>query len=191
MTDATLPTCNRTASKSRLLKIRAALNVIVADSQNGVDYRLPSRSLDRDKGSSLVSRRISTPLRPSQKPDQNLRSLKLHSLCPPASMEPTLTSGSTDQTSFVRRKAKGNVRKRTLDETEEPADPQAAIAAALAASGRRSKAIKGGTAISTKKDDEEKLQTFRYASSNVLQQQSDQGATAVLQTETQHDRDAR
>lgn len=106
-------------------------------------------------------------------------------------MEPTLTSGSTDQTSFVRRKAKGNVRKRTLDETEEPADPQAAIAAALAASGRRSKAIKGGTAISTKKDDEEKLQTFRYASSNVLQQQSDQGATAVLQTETQHDRDAR
>ncbi|DBA91237.1 hypothetical protein WJX79_004262 [Trebouxia sp. C0005] len=106
-------------------------------------------------------------------------------------MDPTPASDNTAAVAFVKRKSKGNVRKRTLDETEEPADPQAAISAALAASGKRSRAVKGGTAFSTKKDDDDKLQTFKYSSSKTLQQQSDQGATAVLQTETQHDRDAR
>ncbi len=106
-------------------------------------------------------------------------------------MEPTKASGSSDHVVFVKRKSKGNVRKRTLDEADEPSDPQAAIAAAIAASGKRSKAVKGGRAFSTKKDDDDKLQTFKYSSSNMLQQQSDQGATATLETETQHDRDAR
>ena len=92
---------------------------------------------------------------------------------------------------FVKRNSKGNVRKRSLAEAEEPADPQAALAAAMAASGKRAKAIKGGTAFSTKKNDDDKLQTFKYSSSKALQQQGDQGATAVLETETQHDRDAR
>ena len=92
---------------------------------------------------------------------------------------------------FVKRKSKGNVRKRPLEETEEPANPQAAVAAAIAASGKRSKAVKGVNAFSTKKNDDDKLQTFKYSSSKMLQQQGDQGATAVLETETQHDRDAR
>ena len=100
-------------------------------------------------------------------------------------------AANVEHVTFVKRKSKGNVRKRALDETEEPADPQAAIAAAVAASGKRSKAVKGVTGFSTKKNDDEKLQTFKYPSSKVLQQQGDQGATAVLQTETQHDRDAR
>ena len=108
-----------------------------------------------------------------------------------ASMDPTPASDNAAPVAFVKRKSKGNVRKRPLDETEEPADPQAAISAAVAASGKRSRAVKGGTAFSTKKDDDDKLQTFKYSSSKTLQQQSDQGATAVLQTETQHDRDAR
>ncbi|KAK9806809.1 hypothetical protein WJX72_003538 [[Myrmecia] bisecta] len=36
-----------------------------------------------------------------------------------------------------------------------------------------------------------RLETFKYESSRALQQQTDQGATATLETETQHDRDAR
>lgn len=92
---------------------------------------------------------------------------------------------------FVKRKSKGKVRKRPLEETEDSADPQAAVAAAIAASGKRSKAVKGVNAFSTKKNDDDKLQTFKYSSSKMLQQQGDQGATAVLETETQHDRDAR
>ena len=107
------------------------------------------------------------------------------------SMDPTPALDNAAPVAFVKRKSKGNVRKRTLDETEEPADPQAAVSAAFATSGKRSRAVKGGTAFSTKKDDDDKLQTFKYSSSKTLQQQSDQGATAVLQTETQHDRDAR
>lgn len=106
-------------------------------------------------------------------------------------MEPNSEPGNAAPVTFVKRKSKGNVRKRTLDETEEPADPQAAVSAAIAASGKRSRAIKGGTAFTTKSTDDERLQTFKYSSNNTLQQQSDQGATAVLQTETQHDRDAR
>lgn len=106
-------------------------------------------------------------------------------------MDPTVDPADVGQPVFVKRKAKGNVRKRTLNESEESADPQAALSAAIAASTKRAKAVKGGTAFSTKKDDEDKLQTFKFASDNRLQQQSDQGATAVLQTETQHDRDAR
>ncbi|KAL3142938.1 hypothetical protein ABBQ38_003223 [Trebouxia sp. C0009 RCD-2024] len=92
---------------------------------------------------------------------------------------------------FVKRKSKGNVRKRALEDTDEPADPHAALAAAIAASGKRSKAVKGVNAFSTKKNADDKLQTFKYTSSKMLQQQGDQGATAVLETETQHDRDAR
>lgn len=99
--------------------------------------------------------------------------------------------GGSDPVAFVKRKSKANVRKRPLEETEEPADPQAAVAAAIAASGKRSKAVKGVNAFSTKKNDDDKLQTFKYFSSKMLQQQGDQGATAVLETETQHDRDAR
>ena len=106
-------------------------------------------------------------------------------------MEPTADAPDAGQPVFVKRKAKGNVRKRTLNDHEESADPQAALSAAIAASTKRAKAVKGGTAFSTKKDDEDKLQTFKFASDNRLQQQNDQGATAVLQTETQHDRDAR
>ena len=99
--------------------------------------------------------------------------------------------GGPEPVAFVKRKSKGNVRKRPLEETEEPADPQAAVAAAIAASGKRSKAVKGVNAFSTKRNDDDKLQTFKYSSSKMLQQQGDQGATAVLETETQHDRDAR
>ena len=106
-------------------------------------------------------------------------------------MEPATASGTSEQVTFIKRKSKGNVRKRRLDEVEDAADLQAEVAAAVAASGRRSKAVKGGTTFSTKKDEDEKLQTFKYSSDNRLQQQTDQGATATLQTETQHDRDAR
>lgn len=108
-------------------------------------------------------------------------------------MEPdsTVAAPEAEPVAFIKRKSKGNVRKRALEETEEPADPQAALAAAVAASGKRSKAVKGVNAFSTKKNDDDKLKTFKYSSSKVLQQQGDQGATAVLETETQHDRDAR
>ena len=101
------------------------------------------------------------------------------------------TAVESEPVAFVKRKSKGNVRKRPLEETEEPADPQAAVAAAVAASGKRFKAVKGVNAFSTKKSDDDKLQTFKYSSNKMLQQQGDQGATAVLETETQHDRDAR
>lgn len=108
-------------------------------------------------------------------------------------MEPgnATTAAESASITFVKRKSKGNVRKRALEDTDEPADPHAALAAAIAASGKRSKAVKGVNAFSTKKNDDDKLQTFKYSSSKMLQQQGDQGATAVLETETQHDRDAR
>lgn len=92
---------------------------------------------------------------------------------------------------FVKRKARGNVRKRTLDEADEAVSPEDAVSAAIAASGKRSKAVKGGNTFTTKKDSDDKLQTFKFASTKTLQQQGDQGATAVLETETAHDRDAR
>lgn len=92
---------------------------------------------------------------------------------------------------FVKRKPRGNVRKRTLDEAEDTISPEDAVSAAVVASGKRSKAIKGGSSFSTKKDDDDKLQTFKFASTKTLQQQGDQGATAVLETETAYDRDAR
>ena len=98
---------------------------------------------------------------------------------------------ASEPVAFVKRKSKGNVRKRQLEETEESVDPQAAVAAAIAASGKRFKAVKGVNAFSTKKEDDDKPHTFKYSSSKTLQQQGDQGATAVLETETQHDRDAR
>lgn len=92
---------------------------------------------------------------------------------------------------FAKRKARGNVRKRTLDEAEDAVSPEDAVSAAIAASGKRSKAIKGGSTFSTKKAGDDKLQTFKFASTKTLQQQGDQGATAVLETETAYDRDAR
>ena len=93
--------------------------------------------------------------------------------------------------SFVKRKARGNVRKRSLEEADDAVSPEDAVSAAIAASGKRSKAVKGGSTFTTKKDDDDKLQTFKFASTKTLQQQGDQGATAVLETETAYDRDAR
>lgn len=103
-----------------------------------------------------------------------------------------MDAADPEPVAFVKRKPKSNVRKRTLDETEDGVSAKDAISAAIAASGKRSKAVKGGTAFTTKReDDDDRHQTFKFASSKILQQQGDQGATAVLETETAHDRDAR
>ena len=85
------------------------------------------------------------------------------------------------------------MRKRAAEQEDEgEQDPAAAIAAATVAAAKRSKAAKGGSTFATRRDeDDSKLRTFNFESSNALQQHSDMGATAVLETETQHDRDAR
>lgn len=85
------------------------------------------------------------------------------------------------------------MRKRAAEQEDEgEQDPAAAIAAATVAAAKRSKAAKGGSTFATRRDeDDPKLRTFNFESSNALQQHSDMGATAVLETETQHDRDAR
>ncbi|KAK9821001.1 hypothetical protein WJX74_000078 [Apatococcus lobatus] len=82
-----------------------------------------------------------------------------------------------------KKKNRGNIRKRPRGE-EEPDD---AIAVALPAA----KSKPGKPAFTTKKAEDEKLETFKFASSKTLQQLTDQGATRTLETETQTDRDAR
>lgn len=93
----------------------------------------------------------------------------------------------------LKRKGRQNIRKRKApDEAGDDQDPTAAIKAAAAAAAKRRGASKGGTTFGGRSaDDDSKLQTFKFESSNTIQQAGDQGATAILETETQHDRDAR
>ena len=87
---------------------------------------------------------------------------------------------------FPKKKNRGNIRKRPRDEDE----PDGAVAVAVPAA-RMKPGKPASAAFTTKKAEDEKLQTFKFASSKTLQQQTDQGATRTLETETQTDRDAR
>ena len=94
----------------------------------------------------------------------------------------------------VMRKAgrnRGNIRKR-------PAADEAADSVADGAGGdegsvmRPPKAPKaGGFAFTTRQTNDDQMRPFKFASSRTVQQTTDQGATATLETETQFDRDAR
>ncbi len=85
---------------------------------------------------------------------------------------------------FSKKKNRGHIRKRTVD-TDEPGD----TTDVAVTKSKFSKA--GAAAFTTKKAEDEKLQTFKFESAKTLQQQTDQGATRSLETETQTDRDAR
>ncbi len=94
----------------------------------------------------------------------------------------------------VLRKAsrnRGNIRKR-------PVADEAAESGADSAGDdgigvmRPPKAPKiGALAFSTKQTGDDQVRPFKFASSRTVQQTTDQGATATLETETQFDRDAR
>lgn len=97
--------------------------------------------------------------------------------------------GSADTpvlTVFPKKKNRGNLRKRPRDDDEADDTVSAAVSTA------KLKPTKAATAtFTTKKAEDEKLQTFKFTSNKLLQQQTDQGATRSLETETQTDRDAR
>ena len=86
---------------------------------------------------------------------------------------------------FSKKKNRGNLRKRPRDGDEADV-PEAAAPLAKTKPGKA-----GPIAFTTKRTDDEKLQTFKFEGNKALQQQTDQGATRSLQTETQTDRDAR
>lgn len=101
-------------------------------------------------------------------------------------------AAATPQTvmTFAKKQRRGNMRKRTADQTE-PA--QLATAPEEPSVLRKQKAARADNpmAFSTKKPAEEKLEPFTFESSRTLQQSSDNRATATLETETEFDRDAR
>jgi hypothetical protein len=83
---------------------------------------------------------------------------------------------------FARRKNRGNLRKRAAEEDGDDAE--------TGVMRKAQKAKDAPLAFTTKRED--KFETFKFESSNVIQQATgDQGATRQLETETQHDRDAR
>lgn len=87
---------------------------------------------------------------------------------------------------FARRKggARGNIRKRAAEEEGDEGGPGAG-----GVQRKAQRAKEAPLAFTTKRED--KFETFKFESSDRLQQTGDQGATRQLETETQHDRDAR
>lgn len=84
---------------------------------------------------------------------------------------------------FARRKNRqANIRKRAAEE-------DAADEGEGGVQRKAQRAKEGQLAFTTRKED--KFETFKFDSSNILQQTTDQGATRELETETQKDRDGR
>ena len=102
--------------------------------------------------------------------------------------------GETATSPAVLRKTgrnRRNIRKRTA--ADEAADSVADGAEGDGVSVMRPpKGPKAGAlAFSTKQTGDDQMRPFKFASSRTVQQTTDQGATATLETETQFDRDAR
>lgn len=91
-------------------------------------------------------------------------------------------ASATALASFPKKKNRANIRKRVSDGVVEDAGEGAIL--------KKTQRVKDASlAFTTKKD--EKFETFKYESNNVVQQSTDQGATRQMETETQHDRDGR
>ena len=100
----------------------------------------------------------------------------------PGPSEAAREAASQAPAGFARRKNRGNIRKRGAEDDAEDTSETGVVKKAQ-------KAKDAPLAFTTKKED--KFETFKFESSNLLQQSGDQGATRQLETETQHDRDAR
>ena len=98
--------------------------------------------------------------------------------------EPSAVSAAT--AAFPKRKNRANVRKK--DTEEEEADEHDDKSAVF----KKAKQARGGPlSFTTKTDRAEGLSGVAYAGSHALQSSTDTKATAMLETETQTDRDAR
>ena len=84
-----------------------------------------------------------------------------------------------------QRKARGNIRKRPAEDSDE------AAAAPVIKAAKFSAAAAPAVNFSTKRGEDSKLAPFVFESDRTLQQQTDQGLTKTLETETAFDRDAR
>lgn len=96
-------------------------------------------------------------------------------------------------TGFTKRsRNRGNIRKRQQDEAG-PSDAAEDDASAETDVIRRAKLPKADAplAFTTRKAGDGRAAQFQFESSRTLQQTTDQGATAALETETAFDRDAR
>ena len=106
----------------------------------------------------------------------------------------TQTPQAASSTGFMKKsRNRGNIRKRQLDggpavDTEE--GPPSTAAPALARRVKLPKA-EASMAFTTRKTNDDRAAPFQFTSSRNLQQTTDQGATATLETETAFDQDAR
>lgn len=103
--------------------------------------------------------------------------------------EPPVENSAAPSSTFAAgRKNRGNIRRRPRDDDEE--DSEAGPVGAPQAA-KKVKVGKDASMVFSTKRQGEKMETFKFSSSRALQQQTDQGATNTLETETQFDRDAR
>ena len=81
-----------------------------------------------------------------------------------------------------QRKARGNIRKRAAEDADGEATAPVVKAPKTAAAA---------VSFTTKRGDGSKLTPFTFEGDRTVQQQTDQGLTKTLETETAFDRDAR
>lgn len=103
---------------------------------------------------------------------------------PPSASDAAREAASNAPVGFARRKNRGNIRsKRAADDDGGDSGGEGGV------QRKAQRTKEAQLAFTTKKED--KFETFKFESSNVVQQSGDQGATRQLETETEHDRDAR
>ena len=107
--------------------------------------------------------------------------------------QPTAASA----TFMKKNRNRGNIRKRPQEEDivaeAKPASDPAPDEVAAPAAQRKAKLPKTDApmAFTTRRAGDDRAAPFQFSSSRTLQQTTDQGATAALETETEFDRDAR
>jgi len=105
--------------------------------------------------------------------------LQTSSICP----EPSAVSAAT--AAFPKRKNRANMRKKDTEEGEDQFEDQSNVV-------RKAKQARGDPlSFTTRTDRAEDLSGVQYQGSHTLQAGADTKATAMLETETETDRDAR